>query len=201
MRIVIDARMLYWTGVGRYTAALLDELQALDSKNEYLVLVRRADWDKWEPTAGNFRKIETNINPYTFGEQFKLTQLLMSLRPQLVHFTAPNAPLFYLGRRIMTVHDLTLLDFDTSHGTGIKRFLQHYKQAPFRLVLWWGVKVARTVITPTWYVRDEIVRRFGVKPQKIVAVNMAADRMEAKPEQLPAVLVENDFVLYAGNFY
>jgi hypothetical protein len=75
MRIVVDGRMLSWTGVGRYTNALLDGLATIDPTNEYLVLTRRVDRNKWQPGATNFQRIECNIEPYTSAEQTKSPRL------------------------------------------------------------------------------------------------------------------------------
>jgi len=82
VKIVIDGRMLGWTGVGRYTLALLEELPKLDQENQYVVLVRRVDWAKWEPVAANFEKVECNIDPYTVGEQLRLSGILHDLKPE-----------------------------------------------------------------------------------------------------------------------
>src|SRR5579875_1452626 len=122
MRIVIDARMLYWTGVGRYTQRLLTHLEKLDTDNHYLVLVRSADWEKYQPVNAHFIKVRADVDPYSLGEQTQLLGIIRSLKPDLVHFTAPNAPIAYSGRRVVTVHDLTLLDYDTSRGSGLKKW-------------------------------------------------------------------------------
>src|SRR5688572_4288547 len=121
MRIVIDGRMLYWTGVGRYTQALLEQLQRIDRENTYLVLMRRQDWGLWEPETPNFSKIEASIDPYSAGEQLWLPWVIQSLKPDLVHFPAANTPLLWRGKRVVTVHDLTLVDFDTSRHSGWRR--------------------------------------------------------------------------------
>lgn len=54
-KIVIDARELR-TSTGRYVERLLYYLQNVDKKNEYLVLLKPADFDSWEPASPNFKK-------------------------------------------------------------------------------------------------------------------------------------------------
>jgi len=193
--------MLYWTGVGRYTKALLENLEQLDKRNEYLVLVRKADWKLWEPKSGNFMRMEVNIDPYTFAEQLRLPRLLEELGPDLVHFTVPNAGVFYLGKKVVTVHDLTLLDFDTSRGTGLKKWLRGLKRLPFRLVLWANTRTATAVVTPTVYVKEQLVRRFGVAGGKIHVTPLAADPLLGKSEPIEKLGVGKDFLLYWGNYY
>ncbi|HVQ45015.1 MAG TPA: glycosyltransferase family 1 protein [Candidatus Saccharimonadia bacterium] len=201
MKIVIDARMLFWTGIGRYTHALLDELQQADHDNSYTVLIRRADWGLWEPNVPNFTKVESSINPYSFGEQWALWLQLRALRADVVHFTAPNAPLLYRGRRVVTVHDLTLLDFDTSRGRGVGKWLRGLKRIPFRLVLAGDVRLAAGLITVTDYVRDQLVGRFGARAERLHTTLLAADPQLAQPEPLERFGKLGKFVLYVGNAY
>lgn len=201
MRIVIDGRMLYWTGVGRYIQALLGELQQIDSQNEYFVLVRRADWRLWEPSASNFKKIESNSNPYSLGEQTALALQIKSLEPDLVHFTAPNAPVLFPGRRIVTIHDLTLIDYDTSRGSGLAKWMRGLKRTPFRLVLSRDINVSAALITDTQYVADQLIRRLKAHPEKIHAVLLATDPNPAEPAPLDRLGPLGRYVFYAGNAY
>src|SRR5438105_4196202 len=97
-RIVIDARTGIGTGIGRYSFNLLAQLQTLDSENQYLVLLQGKDYDEWQPTATNFTKVRADYPIYSWGEQLLLPFKLYGLRPDLVHFTAFNAPLIYFGR-------------------------------------------------------------------------------------------------------
>jgi glycosyltransferase involved in cell wall biosynthesis len=201
MRIAIDARMIYWTGIGRYTLALLNELQQIDHENKYLVLMRREDWKLWEPSAGNFTRVECNINPYSFGEQWNLWLQLRAMKPDLVHFTAPNTPLLYRGRRVVNVHDLTLVDFDTSRGSGFAKMLRGIKRVPFRLVLANDVHSSPAIITVTEYVRKQLAWRFRVSKKKIFTTPLAADPQLASPEPLDRFGDLGTFVFYIGNAY
>ncbi|HEX3082676.1 MAG TPA: glycosyltransferase family 1 protein [Candidatus Saccharimonadia bacterium] len=201
MNIVIDGRMLFWTGVGRYTRALLHELEAIDQENDYKVLVRKKDWDLWEPSAPNFQKIECDINPYTLAEQWELYVQLRALKPDLVHFTAPNAPVLYSGRRVTTVHDLTLLDYDTSRGTGMQRWLRGLKRRPFRMVLAASLRRSTALFTPTEYVRHQIIERFGIDERRVHATLLAANPISAKPEPIERFGDLGRYLFYVGNMY
>jgi len=201
MKIAIDARMLFWTGIGRYTKALLDELEQIDTENTYVVLVRRADWELWEPTSANFTKVEVSINPYTFGEQWALWLQLRALGVDLVHFTAPNTPLLYRGPRVVTVHDLTLVDFDTSRGRGLGKWLRGLKRLPFRLVLWNDTRFATGIITATDYVHDQLVERFGMKNGRVRTTLLAVDPNVAEPAPIERLGALGRYVFYIGNMY
>jgi glycosyltransferase involved in cell wall biosynthesis len=201
LRIVIDARMLYWTGVALYTRELLSQLEKLDRINEYLVLVRPDDWDKWSPRSGNFHKIKVDMNPYTLAEQMLLPGIVRGLNPDLVHFTAPNTPLLYRGRRVVTVHDLTLLDFDTSRGAGVGKLLRGLKRLPFRLVFWNDVRGSRYIFTVTNYVRGQLIVRWRVPDDRIVVTPNAIDAQWDDPEPVDKYDAGDEYILYVGNYY
>ena len=201
MRIAIDARMLFWTGIGRYTKALLSELEQIDHENEYVVLVRRADWALWDPTAPNFKKVEASINPYSYGEQWALYLQLKALKADVVHFTAPNTPLLYRGRRIVTIHDLTLLDYDTSRGKGIMKNLRGLKRLPFRLVLANDARFATSLITATDYVHDQLINRLGAPTKRVRTTLLAVDTDIAAPESLSRFGELGQYAFYIGNMY
>ena len=203
MRIVIDARMLYWTGVGRYTKALLDQLARLDHENEYVVLTRPADRGLWEPAVGavNFRRVEVDINPYTLSEQLRLPGVIESLRPDVVHFTTANGPVTYRGAQVVTVHDLTLLDYDTSRGSAWKRLAYRLKRPVFRWIVQRKVAAAQAVIVPTQYVKDELGRRFGVAAERVTVTWEAADKNLAAPEPVERLGVGRQFLFNVGNVY
>src|SRR5687768_17009799 len=110
MRIAIDARMLNEdSGIERILRHLLEELEQLDPRNEYLVLLRKANFDSYQPTAKNFRKVLADFKYFSLGEQLGFCWFLYRLRADLVHFPNINHPVLYFKHRIVTVMDLTLL--------------------------------------------------------------------------------------------
>src|SRR5690242_13332158 len=111
MKIAIDARMLgpRWTGIGLYSRKLLEQLQALDHQNQYLVLLDREQYQDWQPTAKNFTKVLAPYKVYGLAEQLLLPLKLFRLRPDLVHFLHFNVPVFYHGKKVVTIHDTTYI--------------------------------------------------------------------------------------------
>lgn len=196
--------MLSWTGIGRYTLALLEGLEAIDQSNQYVVLMRKIDWRRWEPRAGNFTRIECNIAPYTLAEQARLPRIIDRLSPDVAHFVTPNAAVRYRGRKVVTVADFTLLDYDTSRGSLSRRLVTKLKRFPFRLIFRRQVTTATHIVTFTDYVRDQLVQRFGVDRRKVSTAWLAADsgHLTAAAQEKVAGLDETDpFILYVGNFY
>ncbi|MCU7730403.1 glycosyltransferase family 4 protein [Actinoplanes sp. KI2] len=204
MRIVIDGRMLSWTGIGRYTHALLEGLEAIDRSNEYVVLMRQDDWTRWKPQESNFRRVECNIDPYSPAEQATLPRVLRDLAPDVVHFVTPNAAALYRGTKVVTIHDLTLLDFDTSRGSLPKRLAGKLKRYPFRRIFLMQLASATHIVTDTGYVRDQLIQRFQVDPAKVSAVWIAADSIhlaEAKEESVDGLSASDSLILYVGNYF
>lgn len=202
MKILIDARMLYWTGVGRYTKELLTQLEKTDHQNEYVVVMRPEDAALWQPSAKNFTKLEIGgVNPYSVGEQLKLAWVLWRQRADLVHFTAPNAPVCYFGKRVTTIHDLTLLMHSTNRGGGLKGILHPLKQLIFRAVITLGAKMSVSIIAPTHYTKSQIVSKFNINPKRIQVIYEAGDEREVEPESVKRLEINTPYLFYVGNYY
>ncbi len=204
MRIVIDARMYgptRWTGIGRYLQQLLIQLEATDHQNEYIVLIGDENFVEYVPRATNFTKLRAPYRPYSFGEQLGLAGLLYRLKPDLVHFPAPNAPVLYFGRHVTTIHDLTLLYHRTSRYTGARRRLQGYKQLPFRLVLWTMARLSSRLLTPTEYVKQQLVSRYQLPASKVIVAMLSFDPSLPTAEPIDRFKLTPGYLLHVGNCY
>lgn len=195
-KIVIDGRMLNWTGVGLYTRRLLEQLQKLDHQNEYQVLLLKQDFDSWQPTAKNFHKVLVNFQPYSFGEQIGLALLLYRLRPKFVHFLAVNHPVLYFGNKIMTIHDLTLVYYRNVRNSRRRYWLKYWA---YRLVLRHGVKTAKYLLTPSKFVAEQLRQRFHLKSEKVQPIWLGVDKPQAT--EAPRRKPSKEFLLYVGNAY
>jgi glycosyltransferase involved in cell wall biosynthesis len=201
VRIVIDARGLAST-TGRYVERLLHHLQVLDHDNGYLVLLSAEDDERWHPRASNFTKRVVAFRPYRVAEQVQYARLLHGLRPDLVHFTMPAHPLAYRGRHVVTVHDLTLVDGANrlEGGSVADVAIQTMKRAVFAAVTWSTARFATDVITPTRYIGEQLVLRFGADRSRVHVTHEGADPLTETPRtadygQRP------EFLLYVGNAY
>ncbi len=195
MKIVIDGRMIGWTGIGRYTRNLLDRLQGLDTANQYTVLLLKKDWDTWKPQADNWHKLMVDFAPYSLKEQLLLPFLLYRLKADLVHFPSPNVPFLYLKKHITTIHDLTLVEYKNVRG---RRWAYEVKYWLFRLVIRRAAKGSRAVITDAEFVKRQVAERYHVQPSKITAIHLAADLPTDKADRRTA---EPPFLLSVGNAY
>ncbi len=197
MRIVIDARIIS-SSTGRYAESLLDNLQKLDTPHTYTVLVLKKDLNFWKPSKSNFRVIEADFPNYSFKEQLNFAMLLYRLKPDLVHFCMPQQPLLYFGKRVTTVHDLTLVKYD---NVDMNPLLYKIRKNIFigllRNVIW----RSEMIVTPSNFVRKEIIDFSSEKhASRIKTTHLAWDEAVAEPEEIK-ILKNKPFIFFVGNAF
>lgn len=200
-RIVIDARIIS-ASTGRYVERLLSYLQEIDRQNQYIILVLKKDLTYWRPSAPNFKVMEANFPLYSLREQFHFALQLYRLKADLVHFTMPNHPLLYFKKHILTVHDLTLVTHINRRRESFLKdlFKNEAKPRLFRLLMRVSLPLAQHIITPTNYVRSEVLRRYGIEPARISYTLEAAEKLAAESSEPPHA-AQKPFILYVGNAY
>ena len=166
MRIVFDGRWIGRTGIGRYAEELLNELQKLDTVNHYFVLLLPQTYDTWKPAAANFEAVRTTYEVYTWQEQFLLGAQISQLKPDLVHFTSFNLPIFYSGRFVTTIHDLTLVHFKNARGGALKRLIYDIK--------YWAMRGIMRVVTRRADAGSASTRPVGVERNAHAAKTMTS---------------------------
>ncbi len=163
MNIVIDAR--FWggkhTGLGIYTKNLVENLEKIDKKNTYTLLVR-------EKVESTFNQIIVDIDAYSLKEQFSLLPILYKLKPDLVHFPSINIPVLYFRKYVVTVHDLIKHDSKGTDTTTKSSLTYWVKYLGYRFVFWWATTFAKKIIVPSNAVKNRLN-----KPNVIVTYEAA----------------------------
>ncbi len=205
MHIVIDARTGDGTGISRYSLNLVRELEKLPANYRFTVLLGPVDFPKWKPHDQRFKKILAPYKHYSLGEQLGLARLLYSLKPDLVHFTAFNAPVLYFGKRVFTIHDLTLIHFKNIRNSLAHKLIYPVKYWTMRFILRCSVLRSDAILVPSEYVRQDILNhwkksRFGaLTPDKITVTPEAVeDHTGDKKQPRP---IKEDYLLYVGATY
>lgn len=172
MHIVIDARIRR-ASTGRYTDRLLEHLQKIDSTNRYSILVEPSD--PWHPSATNFHTVPCRFEQFSFNplDQILFSWQLYRLKPDLVHFTMTQQPLFYLGKIVTTTHDLTMLAY--TRPSRFPPWLHNIGMFLYRFLLWWGHKKSNAIIVPSQYVAEGLARFHPFTKNKITVTYEAAD--------------------------
>jgi glycosyltransferase involved in cell wall biosynthesis len=193
VKIAIDARELS-TSTGRYVERLLHYLQRVDSQHDYLVLLKPSDIPKWRPSNPRFTVVVCPHKEFTFDEQFGLRKQLKKLNADLVHFTMTQQPIYYYGKAITTVHDLTTARFRNPDKNW---FVFKIKQMVYRVVIIWVAHKSKLVITPSNYVKKDLAKFTRINPNKIVVTHESADKISVPAKQIDK-LAGKQFIMYVG---
>lgn len=180
MKIGIDARMYgpSFTGIGRYTYELIRHMAVLDRANEYVVFLRKDAFEAFEPPAPNFRKVLADYPHYSLAEQIGFLRILNRERLDLMHFCHFNAPIFYRGPSVVTIHDLTL-----SYFPG-KKMTSWIRRLAYQIVLWAITRKARRIIAVSQNTKDDLVRLLSVPESKIRVVYHGISPEFSKPSSI-----------------
>lgn len=177
MKIGIDARFYGSAGrggLGRYTAELIRELEVLDTENDYVIFLRRENFDHYMPTNRHFRKVLADFRWYSCAEQFLFPLALFRERLDLVHFPHFNVPLLYRRPFVVTVHDLILLRFPTLRATTLSPLLYRLKFLAYRLVIRNAIFRSDSLITISEYTKRDILSCYNITPDKLTVTYEAA---------------------------
>ena len=203
MRILIDGRGINKTGIGRYIHNTLRELLLIDKKNDYELLIRPEDRAGLKLSAPNLELVDADAKWFGAKEQTALINIINTRKPDLVHFTNFNFPVAYKGKFVITIHDLTLLHFKNLRSSVAERMYYLLKEQIMRnVVLKQGIGRARAVLVPTEYVKEDVVKTFRVRRNKVVTTHEAVGKDFAPPRfNLPKAGINKPFLLYIGNAY
>lgn len=171
MKILIDGRLYgpEHTGNGRYTMNLIQELAKFDKKNTYVVLLREKYFRtlKFPP---NWKKVKADFKHYSIDEQIKLPFIVKKYKPDLAHFPHFNVPVFYFGKFVVTIHDMTMHTIKGKDATTRRPFFYRLWGLAYHLAFAKAIYASQKVIVPSQAVKSEILNYYKVKQDKIKVV-------------------------------
>ena len=103
MKVAVDARMLKMSGIGTYIKNLMknDCYQIALGNKEDIKELNKID-------ENNIIEFDSKI--YGIKEQLKFPyKELKKMKPDILHVPHYNVPIFYRGKMVVTIHDLTHL--------------------------------------------------------------------------------------------
>jgi alpha-1,3-rhamnosyl/mannosyltransferase len=185
------------TGVGHYTCELGRALAELRPADEFDFLSQhrfRQDETGW---PANLRCVQPRVRRWErFWFAVGLPRYLRRHKFSLFHGTNYEVPLGWRGPSVLTIHDLSLFRYPETHE----------RRLVWRARWRWPLmtRAAQMIVTPTDFVRREVVEKLNLAPDKVVAVPEAA-----RPAFQPAPLAEtaatrrrlgvaDDFILFVG---
>lgn len=168
MKILIDARLFgpSHTGNGRYTKELIENLARIDSKNQYVIFLRKEVIDKIN-LPGNFTKVLADFPHYSFKEQFKLPFLIMKYQPDLVHFPHFNVPIIYFGKFVVTIHDMIMHKFTGGEATTRQFPIYQIWRLGYYLAFAKAVYGSIKIIVPSQTIKKELINYYKINRNKV----------------------------------
>lgn len=170
MKIGIDARLINETGVGRYIRNLIEELGTIDTKNSYVVFLRRSAFDAFRPPNARWEKRLADVQWHSMTEQIFLPAIFNRERLDLLHVPYFNVPLFYFGKFVVTIHDLTILHFDTGKATTLPYLFYKIRRLGYYISLLKAILWSEKVIAVSKTTKKEILDHFDVLPEHISVI-------------------------------
>lgn len=181
-KIGIDARMYgaRQTGIGNYIKNLINNLAALDKKNEYVIFLLDGEFDSFALPGANFKKIKVSSCWYSWKEQIVLPWQFRKENLDLIHFPHFNSPILYCGTSIITIHDITPLFFPGHKMGSLAR------RAGFQAVFRHSVKHAAKIIAVSESTKRDICQYFDLKADKIRVIyeGVDLDKFQIPPKEL-----------------
>ncbi len=191
--IVIVGRE-YSSSTGTYVKNLINQLQLIDQQNNYTIIVNKKDENKVKLFNNNFKLLSTDCQDFSIQEQTKLLFEIKKLKPDLVHFTMTQQPIFLNLPVVTTIHDLTTVRFDNP----AKNFLIFkFKQLIYRAVIKIVSKKSKLIITPSNFVKQDLVNYSKIAEKKVRVTYESAEFGDKTTEPIKN-LIGKDFILYVG---
>jgi glycosyltransferase involved in cell wall biosynthesis len=199
MRILIDGRLygLENAGLGRYLNNLVSELSKIDSRDEYIILLRKKYFDSLI-LPENWKKVLADFRHYSFKEQFILPGLIKKENPDLVHFPHFNVPIFYKGKFVVTIHDLLMHTQKGPSTTTLSAPFYFLKRVGYRFVFDTAVKNSAVIIVPSNAVKNELEREYKGISDK---VNVTYEGLDERISNSGTIKVDSPYFVYVGNAY
>ncbi len=192
-KIIIDARES-GTSTGRYVDKLIQYLHGLRPEYSITILAKSHRLGFFAEIAPSFTIVETPFKEFSFGEQIGLRKQIENLKPDLVHFPMVQQPVWYKGKVVTTMQDLTTIRFRNPTKNPV---IFWSKQQIYK---WVNKRVARkslALITPTQFVKNDVVDYTHVNPAKITVTLESADFIKDTPIAIPG-LEDKQFIMYTG---
>lgn len=154
MKIAIDARMIKMSGIGTYIQHLL-KAEIYD-----IALGKESDLKEYNINT----LIEYNSPIYGIKEQLKFPyKKLKKIKPDVLHIPHYNVPIFYRGKMIVTIHDLTHLVYPEFLPNKLAYFYAKF-------MMWIAIKKSTKIMTVSQNTKKDILKFFKVNPDKIEVI-------------------------------
>ncbi len=165
LRVVVDARLIHWPGIGRYIGILLRGLAA--RRDVHVTALVEPGYSDAMPEG--VASVEVAAAPFSVAEQFQLRSAVDDTAADIFHSPHFNVPLMGHIPLVATIHDAAPLRFPPEGLRGLPRRMYaslFYAAAGWR---------AEAIITPSEFARSEISSLTAIPAARITAIHLAID--------------------------
>lgn len=212
MKIGIDCRMYgpKHTGIGRYVQNLVENLLDLDKQNNYVLFFNKNNFEELENLKLNnsLKQVKfkiVDIPHYSLREQIFFPGIIRREKVDVMHFPHFNVPVFYKGKYVLTIHDLIKHLSKGPSTTTHNKMVYWLKYLGYKIVFKQAVKRAEKIITPSSFVKNEVVKEYKIDPGKISFTYEGVDSKISKEKNnlktLEKYNIKKPYLLYVGNVY
>ena len=169
MKVCLDARVITGSpsGIPRVTANVISRLTRLGTEHEFVILLRPGVQDPCLQPSDDAQIVEADVPAYSLREQYHIPKLLRRLGCDLYHCFTYAAPLRQACKSIISVHDLTQLEFPKYVGVIRGNYVRYVTRATARR--------AWRVMAVSEYSRWSVCGHFDIAPDKVFVVHAAVD--------------------------
>ena len=205
--IAIDARFLGEAGPGRYVKNIIEQLEKVDTANEYVIYLRPKGFEQYKPSSSNFRKVLADYKWYSWQEQVGFLFKILKDRPDIFYVPHFNIPVLYPGKLVTAIPDIIMHSFSTERGTTLPKFYFRFKKWVYKIVVYWAVKRSFKVIVPSQDVRSDFIKVYpGVSPDKFTVAYEGVDPVffeghQASVEIFSEFGIRQPYFLYISSMY
>lgn len=203
MRIGIDGRLWNETGVGRYIRNLVSNLAEIDKQNEYVLFLRKKEYESVITPGNNFRKRLADVHWHSLAEQTTFLTILNKENLDLVHFPYFSFPLFYNRPFVITIHDLILFYYPTGKASQLPGPIYQLKLFAYEKLMNHAAANAKKIIAVSNATKNEIIHQLNGDPEKIV-VTYEGENLDTTIAPIgtnTGIHIESQYFLYVGNAY
>ena len=193
--ITIDARMLGFTGIGTYLKNLLENYARIECDFSFRLACPRQE-SVLEFGSDRFSWARADAPIYGLREQWQIPPLTKG--SDLLHCPHYNAPCFYHGRLLVTIHDLTHIMDRT-----FRRTLASLVYARPMLAI--ATRKADHILTVSEFSKRQIVERLGITPERVTVIYHGvtshfhpSSHVESFQAASSALQLQRPYILYIG---
>lgn len=203
MRVLLDCRMAFWSGVGRYTRGLARALADREDV-ELAIVVGRGNPDSpaaAEPIlpselANHVTAYDTSGHPFSPAGAFDFGRIVRKAAPDVTHCLHFPTPIPARSPLVVTMHDLSPLLVPGLMPSVIRRTIYRAWNAR-------AVRIASRIIVDSAFTVGEIERVFPSALGRVTPVALAVDDFSSgQAEPLAATLadlIRRPYVLSMGS--